>query len=507
MTRSGPASDTLTTPAAGSDVVNGGSPGSLPPLVDPTGTYEPRQVWARDVRRPGIELVFLRVGDAGELRGACHIGWLICPLPDCPDPAFTTRAGVYRDHFVHTGHATKHAAETIAHFTAKHMIGQWLRKRHPDTSVTVDESTVESGQRPDVLAIFPDGSRLAFEVQYSGLAYNVWTRRHEGYAASGIQDVWLWGHLRRWLRPPRSQPADDRHEASTEVERPPLERVALHRDILSQIDDLAGPVFWVDPERREIITRRRFSDRPDEWSGGDAYRHVDVGRDDLALCRIEAGALWTPTRHRDDVIQEQRRRAEEAERERTRLAQEAERERRERAAAQERARRAKARDARLAARDARMANSRAWARYKQSIVDAGRPLPPIVEDRLEADVHVGLHPAHWHALVFAKFLNRQIRERRNLNEIVAFVAEPSGDEPRFIEGPVRTYLFHLERHGFLRSERGDGRTWIVVLADADRPPAGGASDSSWQGRQEREERTEQAWIDEGGDLGEWRRGA
>lgn len=484
--------------------MDGGSLGSLLPTVDPAGNFEPRQVWARDVRRPGIELVFLRVGAAEDLRDACHRGRLICPLPDCPDPAFTSRAGVYRDHFVHTGHAAKHAAETVAHFTAKHMIGQWLRKRHPDASVTVDDSTVETGQRPDVLAIFPDGSRLAFEVQYSGLGYNAWVARHEGYVASGIRDVWLWGHLRRWLRPPRSQPADDRHVESKEIERPPLDRVALHRDILSQIDDLAGPVFWVDPERREIVTRRRYSDRPDNWSGGGAYRLVDVRRDDLALCRIEAGALWTPTRHRDDVIQEERRRAEEAERERTRLAQEAERERRERAATEERAKRAKARDARKAAHDGRMANSRAWARYKQSIVDVGRPLPPIVEDRLEADVYVGLHPAHWHALMFAKFLNRRIRERSDLNEIVAFVAERSGDEPRFIEGSVRTYLFHLERFGFLRSERDDGRTWIVVLADADRPPAGPASDSLWQARQQREERTEREWIDEGGDLGEWR---
>lgn len=485
--------------------MDGCSPDSLSPQVDLAGNYEPRQVWARDVRRPGIELVFLRVGAAEELRDACHRSWLICPLPDCPDPAFTTRAGVYRDHFVHTGHATKHAAETVAHFTAKHMIGQWLRKRHPDANVTVDESTVETGQRPDVLAIFPDGSRLAFEVQYSGLGYKAWAGRHDGYVVSGIRDVWLWGHLRRWLRPPRSQPADDRHVDATEIERPPLDRVALHRDILSQIDDLAGPVFWVDPERREIITRRRFSDRPDEWSGGGAYRHVDVGRDDLALCRIEAGALWTPTRHRDDVIQEERRRAAEAERERRRLAQEAERERRERAAAEERAKRTKARDARLAAQDARMANSRVWARYKQAIVDAGRPLPPIVEDRLEADVNVGLHPAHWHALVFGKFLNRRISERSDLKDIIAFVAERSGDDARFLEGSVRTYLFHLERHGFLRSERDDDRrTWIVIRADADHSPAGLASDPSWQARQEREERTERAWIDEGGDLGEWR---
>ena len=464
--------------------MDGVSLDSRPPLVDPSGRLESRQVWARDTRRPGIELVFLRRGDADELRDACRRGWLVCPLPDCPDPAFTTRSGVYRDHFVHVGHATKHAAETLAHFTAKHMVGQWLRKRHPDVSVTVDESTVETGQRPDVLAVFPDGARLAFEVQYAGLSYEAWAARHEGYASAGIRDIWLWGHLRRWMRPPRSRSGNDRHEQAKAEEQPLLDRVVVHRDILCRIDEEASPLFWVDPERREIITRRRFPERPDEWSGGRAYLHVDVGRDELALCRIERGALWTPARHRDDVIEAERRRAEERAKEARRLTLEAELERRERAAAEERARRARARDAAKAAHDERIAYSRAWARYKRSIVDAGRPLPPIVEDRIESDAYVGMHPAHWHALVFAKFLNRRIGERTELMEIIAFVAERSGEEQRWIERSVRAYLFHLHRYGYVRPELDDaGNKWLHVRADADTQMRGLAADPSWEARQ------------------------
>ena len=39
-----------------------------PPVLDPDGRFESRQVWARDRRRPGVELVFLRRGDADELK-------------------------------------------------------------------------------------------------------------------------------------------------------------------------------------------------------------------------------------------------------------------------------------------------------------------------------------------------------------------------------------------------------------------------------------------------------
>lgn len=477
-----------------------GAIASMPPALDPYGRFESRQVWARDTRRPGIELVFLRRGDADGLRDACRRGWLVCPLPDCPDPSFTTRAGVYRDHFVHVGHATKHAVETLAHFTAKHMVGQWLRKRHPDASVTVDESTIETGQRPDVLALLPDGLRLAFEVQYAGISYKAWSARHEGYSSAGITDVWLWGHLRRWMRPPRLM-AQDRHEQrKAQAEPPPLDRVAIHRDILCRIDEEAGPLFWVDPERRQIITRRRYPERPDDWSGGRAYLQVDVGRDDLGLCRIENGILWTPVRHRDDVIEAERKRAEQLAEEARRRAAEAEQERREQAAAEERARRASARNAAEAAHDERMANSRAWARYKRLIAGAGRPLPPVVEDRLESDAYVGMHPAHWHALVFARFLNRRVGERTELKEIIDFVAQRSGDEARWIERSVRAYLYHLERYAYIRADRDDDRRkWILVRADADTSMHGLAADPGWEARQERVDRTLRAWMDDGGE--------
>jgi hypothetical protein len=44
-------------------------------------------------------------------------------------------------------------------------VAAWLRGRYPDVEVTVDEATIETGQRPDVLVVRPDGSRVAVEVQ------------------------------------------------------------------------------------------------------------------------------------------------------------------------------------------------------------------------------------------------------------------------------------------------------------------------------------------------------
>lgn len=61
-----------------------------------------RQLYARDTRLSGdAPLRFIREGEAERLRAECRAGDLICPVPGCADPRYTTAGGTKRDHFRH----------------------------------------------------------------------------------------------------------------------------------------------------------------------------------------------------------------------------------------------------------------------------------------------------------------------------------------------------------------------------------------------------------------------
>lgn len=162
------------------------------------------QVFARDVRLPDdAPLVYLDRGSAACLRGDTRADHLQCPLPTCEDPRLTTRSGpTVRDHFAHlvrTG--GDHSPETLAHHTAKHLLGRHLRRAYPDAEVHVDDVAVDSGARPDVLLRLASGREIAYEVQYAALTPQRWQERHQRYAAGNIRDVWLFGGNRYQHRP------------------------------------------------------------------------------------------------------------------------------------------------------------------------------------------------------------------------------------------------------------------------------------------------------------------
>jgi hypothetical protein len=166
-------------------------------------------VFARDVREPvDAPLVYLAVGQAEELRSDARAGYLQCPLPTCTDPRLTTRGGSVRDHFAHLSSPDgPHGYETLAHHTAKHLIGRHLRLQYPSASVHVDDLALDSGARPDVLLELTDGRRVAYEVQYAALTPEKWLARHERYVEDGVRDVWMFGGP-RYQRRPRYQGAD-----------------------------------------------------------------------------------------------------------------------------------------------------------------------------------------------------------------------------------------------------------------------------------------------------------
>ncbi|GAA1434429.1 hypothetical protein GCM10009616_28860 [Microlunatus lacustris] len=171
---------------------------------EPHGRRQP-QIFARDLRLPvDAPLVYLARGTAANVRDDARAGHLRCPLPGCGDGRLTTRSGPrVRDHFVHLSRSDgPHGYETLAHHTAKHLLGRHLRQQFPNAEVWVDSVAVASGARPDVLLELPGGRQVAYEVQYAALTSQEWQSRHERYAADGIRDVWLFGGP-RYQRKPR----------------------------------------------------------------------------------------------------------------------------------------------------------------------------------------------------------------------------------------------------------------------------------------------------------------
>lgn len=133
------------------------------------GARQP-QVFARDLRlTEDAPLTYLERGQAQALRPDAKAGHLVCPLPTCTDRQLTTRGGLtVRDHFAHRANPDgPHGYETLAHHTAKHLLGRELRRLGPDVRVYVDTHAVDNGARPDVLVDLPNGRQIAYEVQYA----------------------------------------------------------------------------------------------------------------------------------------------------------------------------------------------------------------------------------------------------------------------------------------------------------------------------------------------------
>ncbi|WP_404459774.1 competence protein CoiA [Sutcliffiella horikoshii] len=84
--------------------------------------------------------------------------------------------------------------ETEEHLKGKMQIRNWLVKRYPEVYVEFEYKIKETNQRADVIAIFPDGKRVAFEMQCSKIQGSVWKERHALYKKAGIQDFWILGN-------------------------------------------------------------------------------------------------------------------------------------------------------------------------------------------------------------------------------------------------------------------------------------------------------------------------
>lgn len=165
------------------------------------------QVFARDETLPAhAPLFYLPDGQADACRDRARSGELICPIPGCEDPRLQTVGGDRgrRHHFRHRPGTTGHPNETIIHHTSKHLLARWARPLLPDGStITVDVEMVGS-RRADVLITLPDGQRVAYEVQCSGLEYQEFVARRADFAAAGVTDQWFFGFPGAHYRPARA---------------------------------------------------------------------------------------------------------------------------------------------------------------------------------------------------------------------------------------------------------------------------------------------------------------
>lgn len=248
---------------------------------------ERRQLFARHLGAPeDAPLVFMPEGGAEELRERCRAGDLICPVPNCPAPAYVARGGATRrHHFAHRPGGGGHAPESYFHQVAKFRLADWVRRRYPRMRVGV-EVRVESGQIADVLITSPrTGARVALEVQFSALSVDEWRRRTRGYTDHAVQVQWLFGHLPPHLR---RVPDEERVRIGD-----------LHRAMLVE----GMPVFFIHPDHGLVA---QMIDATMHWAfdnSGSTDLPAHPGSDGwlsvhrLDTCKLGPAGLEPPNAH------------------------------------------------------------------------------------------------------------------------------------------------------------------------------------------------------------------
>ncbi|HEY0581156.1 MAG TPA: competence protein CoiA family protein [Chloroflexota bacterium] len=424
---------------------------------------ERRQLWARDTHLPdGSPLVFIEPGGARRLRPDCQAGRLICPVPGCDNPRYTTRGGSRRDSFAHTRapQDPNHAPERWFHLLAKQQIGEWLRSQAPDAEVHVDHHAVDNGQIPDVLARFPDGRRFAFEVQYSPMTAEAWLRRHHGYREQSVTDVWLFGHIPPHLR---------RRDSRSRDGEPWFVLTALHQAV--RIHD--SVVRWIDPDSQVIYSLQRDAHQRGAWDTRHTNPGFRVEADALTDCRVEGPHFSTPSDKR--LADDEQQRQDETERKRTeQQARRAEHN----GADVDVARRHQAEEWRRK-RDAQKAVE--WQRLVPQLVQRFGGVPAIIEEHCRLDwSYQARYPPLLRSSLFLTCIQGQVGSTFTFKQALQrLAAQPEKNMPG-LRASLTAYLRKLRDEGFVSFDMEGG--WIGhIRVCADLPEQQGHTEPASHG--------------------------
>ncbi|MGN6242306.1 MAG: competence protein CoiA family protein [Motilibacteraceae bacterium] len=385
-------------------------------------------MYARDLRLPsGAPLVRLHAGQANDLRADARAGHLVCPIDGCADPRLTTRAGSRRDHFAHLrAEGGGHGPETLAHHTAKHLLADWLRRRHPDAQVYPDTRDVEDGQRPDVLVELSAGTQVAYEVQFAALTPQEWTRRHERYAEAGIRDVWLFGGHRY-----------DRGPAWVQDSAGDQERYRVLVPLFPHVLARRHPLLLIDPER----------DRVGLGTGHDVEQYLAWEAVDAPTATHQVEVIWCPleeARSVQGVIELPGMRAMMV-RARQRHGAEAAARARHRAWCREQSARAQA------ALDRHQVSVGEWTQRRTQHEAEHGPLPPVIDQEPgDGEEYLPLAPALW-----------RLRVLDALEQHAGCAVDPSDLHRLVCDRPAGTERVHSALNRFLRELKRAGWVWFA----------------------------------------------
>jgi hypothetical protein len=305
---------------------------------------------------------------------------------------------------------------------------------------------VDNGQVPDVLVVFPDGRRFAFEVQYAPLTIDAWRARHAGYRAHGIVDIWLFGHIPPHLRAARGQPGE------------PARFVFSH---LLEAVDLAGSVArWIDPDERTIRTPLHAVGWQRVHSPSRAWLLVEAPPEPLDACYLDTGGLRTPA----DAAQAGVRPEHLAVLAREVAGREAH------AQHLDEHRRAVA----AYAQRRQSALEAAWEAYRRAKFSNPNDVPSIIAEVGAQDQGIDDYlPAHWHALLFEEMIQGRIGTGFTYGRAVAPFLRAPRARPRAVYRALSAYLERLRRAGYVEyrtNAAGYICGHIQVLADTKHHP-------------------------------------
>ncbi|WP_370448969.1 hypothetical protein [Cryobacterium sp. Hb1] len=121
-------------------------------------------------------------------------------------------------------------------------------------SFTVQKEEIAGDRRADVMITASDGSRMAFEIQYSALTPAQWQERHDSYRSMGIVDVWLFGHHGAQLRGAQLRQVHARTVVGRAADRLASDNLVIINPTHTAVIDAGLPLLWFNPVTAQIGT-------------------------------------------------------------------------------------------------------------------------------------------------------------------------------------------------------------------------------------------------------------